>query len=316
MPPEVETITTADLLGHVVAWQFPSNQIAYSDVRKALESAGLNPEYAKELRPAAAFSRAAKGLKEQRRIDKVKSEKGITRFQLTHVKNDGEQIDFTRETEVKLESETGIITCPNAAIEQQARDLFRDAMATRTNNDCTRLVQELFKQNADLFPLVPEKGVAYFVPVAHSAFLAKVRNFAEACGGSFYPFPVPKGTAIGNASVRDTVASGLANMISELNAAVSDWDDTTRASTTDKAIKRWEQITYKTEAYAVYLETEKDKLTEALAAAKEALTAKILAVETAKEEKKAAKEATEQTLLESADSGELAPWEAGELAAV
>lgn len=297
MPPELSDVATRDLLGHVVAWQFPSNQIGYDDVKAALESAGLDPEAAKELRPAAAFSRAAKGLKEQRRIDKVKTEKGITRFQLTGVANDGMEIEFTRETEIALATETGVITCDNAAIEQQARDLFADALRTRTNNDCTRLVQELFKANADLFPLIPEKGVAYFVPVAHSAFLAKVKMFAESCGGNLYPFPVPTGTAAGNASVKDAVASGLRSMIDELNNAVESWDSTTRNSTTEKAIATWEKITYKTEAYAVYLDAERDKLTEALTVAKAALTAKIMAVTEAKEAKKAEKESSEQPIL-------------------
>jgi ABC-type nitrate/sulfonate/bicarbonate transport system substrate-binding protein len=56
MPPEVESVATADLLGHVVAWQFPTNQVSYADVRTALELAGLDPDAAKELRPAAAVT--------------------------------------------------------------------------------------------------------------------------------------------------------------------------------------------------------------------------------------------------------------------
>lgn len=277
-----KAIPTADLAGHVVLWQFPSNEISYSEVREALIFADLDPDLAKELRPAAAFSRAAKGLKEERRIDKVRQVKGVIKFQLTGVVK-GEHIDFHRQTDIELDSETGVIHCPDDEIQQKARDLFKAAIVTRTSNDCTKMVQLLFRDNADLFPVIPEKGVAYFVPIEHAKFLEKVQQFATACGGSLYPFPVPKGTAVGDRSVKQTIASGLQAMVDELNQTVSDWDHTTRSSTESKAVKRWEAITYRTEAYAAYLESEKENLDKALVEAKSKLTAKILEVEMEKE---------------------------------
>jgi hypothetical protein len=107
-------------------------------------------------------------------------------------------------------------------------------------------------------------------------------------------FPVPKGTKIGNQSVRDAVDSGLATMAAELTAAVSAWDDTTRQSTMDKAIERWQAISFKVDAYGEYLESSQSKLKETLEAAKESLKAKILAVGEAKETKQAEKKAEKQ----------------------
>lgn len=275
---------TAVLLGEVVAWDMNPKNLAgglvtYHDMQQALRDAGLDPDAAKEMKPRAAFSRACKDLKKDRSIDKLKQAKGSSScsFQFTKKLVQDSKIDFDYECQVHLDTDSGAITCPEQpALEAEATALFAHARQMRNAQDVTRLVQKLFTDNASLFPLVPNKGVAYFVPEVHREFTAKVDDFLQKLGGKLCRMPVPTGTAEGNASVRDAVQAGLSTVVDELNAAVDGWDDTTRHSTMEKAIKRWEAVEFKVDAYAEYLGSEQERVQKKLAEAKERLKAKIL----------------------------------------
>lgn len=280
----------AELFGEVISWDMSGVTITHGEMQQALTEAGLDPDEAPELTNQQAFGRACKDLKKERSIDKLDIGGGIAKFQLTKKnRNAGTgTIDFDYEAVVELDCNTGAVSCPESAeIEKNATELLAFAMQMRTAQDVTRLVQRLFKKNADLFPL-NSKGCAYFTPIQHYEFTEKVERFLESLGGKLQRFPVPRGTEQGNASVKDAVQGVLASMVDELNDVVARWDETTRKATMEKAFERYDKVAVKIDAYATYLECAQDNLKAKLAAAKAELAKKIEAAHPAASEQSAA----------------------------
>lgn len=269
-------ISGSDLLGEVITWDVRTPQIGYTLIKQALTDAGLNPDDAHELSPRNAFGRACKDLKQGRAIDKLEFDHGIAKFQFTKKTALDEKIDYDYECQVTLDVDSGAVSCPEKpGLEKMATDLLAHAIATRNASDITRLVQRMFENHADLFPINPRKGVAYFVPESHRGFTDRVGVFLKSVGGSVSRFPVPKGTEHGNASVRDAVESGLTTLLDELNESVTTWGEGTKDSTMDRAYERLEAIKYKVDAYAEYLESAQGALVDGLAEAKKKIIEKM-----------------------------------------
>jgi len=280
----VQNRPTHHLLGEVVAWDLRQVSVAYVDVINALGRAKLDPDYAKALSARSAWTRAARDLKESRQIDRLEQVGNRLRFQFTHKSlSDVGVLDFTFEHHVELDLTTGQVSCATSPeLESGAQALVDVAKGKRSAHDITRIVQQMFSEHADLFPVVPRKGVAYFVPTEHRAFTAKVEQFLQELGGTLSRFPVPRGTQEGTRSVRETVDDGLKTMVEDLNLAVDGWDIKTKTSTIKKAQKDWEKIALKTEAYANYLGSQQKGLTEKLAEARTRLRERMLEVEVSK----------------------------------
>jgi hypothetical protein len=275
----------SDLLGEVVVWDMASAEVPYSTVVDALDESGLDVSLATELSPRAAFSRACKHLKENRTIDKLKSKGGVISFQFTKKALVGEEFEFEREARVELDCDTGEIKCDEAPeLAEKATELLAFAKQTRTSSDITRLVQKMFATHADLYPINPKKGVAYFCPSAHRDFTAKVEDFMGKFGGKLWRYPVPKGTDEGNRSVRDAVASGLQTMLEELNEAVEGWDENTRGATMEKVQERYRVVSGKIDAYATYLLGAQEELMQRVEASKSRLVDRMIEIETKKGE--------------------------------
>lgn len=269
------TESSSELLGEVISWDIQSTEVGFSAVQTALLSSGLEVDEAREIGPKAGFSRACKYLKEKRAIDKLANHGGIITFQFTRKENDSGRIDYDYECLITLDTDTGDVGCPeNPVLAAQAKELLDHAMQTRTSQDITRIIQRMFAKHADLYA-INKKGCAYFVPEQHRGFTEKVDAFLHAMGGALARFPVPKGTPQGNASVKEAVQSGLQSLLGELSAAVEGWDETTRKSTMDKAMERWQAIRHKVECYEEYLGAEQERLKEELSRAKEELARRI-----------------------------------------
>ena len=284
------TVPHTELLGEIVTWTMPTREVAYCDLVIALTAAGLPESTAKALRPTTAFSRAVRDLREGRTIDKTSRDKktGRVTFQFTKKALDsaGLKLDFNYEALCHLDPDSGAITCPDSPeIQSFATTSFAHALAHRNASDITRLVQRLFETHADLYPINPAKGVAYFVPEAHRAFSAQVETFLQAMHGDLLRFPVPKGTAQGNRAVKESVESGLTALSHELEEAVDDWNDKTRASTFEKATAKWQQIKHKAEAYSEYLGDRQALLLAHLDEQKQRLAAKVNELMTARDAK-------------------------------
>lgn len=268
--------SVTELLGEVVAWDMNGPEVKLSTVRAALDAAGIATDIP-ALRATTAFSRACKPIKKGALLKAHKKDKDIKRYQLDAI-NEGENaISYDYVATLALDTDTGRVTCgENYELGESLQASTQEQLETRTASDITKIVQQLFVKNADLFPLVPRKGVAYFVPDVHRDFTERVERFLQSVGGKLHRWPVPVGTPQGNASVQDAVKAGLDEMVAELQASVAAWEPgKTRPSTGEKALTRWEAIRYKVDAYATFLEAEREKLGESLEAARQQLARRI-----------------------------------------
>lgn len=274
-----------ELLGEVVAWDLPNGEAKLRTVLDALTAAGISTDIP-ELRSTTAFNRACKPLKKDKVVRAHKKDKDVKRYQLDRVDEDGAHINYDYVATVALDTDTGRVTCgEDYELAQTLQQGVQEQLETRTASDITRIVQTLFVRNADLFPLVPKKGVAYFVPAAHADFVERVDRFLKAMGGRLCRMPVPKGTPQGNASVQDAVKTGLDEMVAELQEAVAGWEPgKTRTSTANKALQRWEAIRHKVDCYSVFLEAEREKLGASLEIARQQLAGRIDELTAAAEE--------------------------------
>ena len=146
----------------------------------------------------------------------------------------------------------------------------------------TRIIQNLFERQADLFP-IREQGGCYFVPQEHVGCVDRVQGFLGRLNGKMSRYPIPAGTPHGDRSVKESVAAGIAALIADHEQAVERFDEDTRPSTLERAADRIRQTRYKLEVYATYLAEEKTRLERELAGASMKLRAKVESLAAAKE---------------------------------
>ena len=290
----IPQVSDADLLGEIITWDTESSQVPYQQIRSGLVAAGLNPDVARSLEAASAFARAAKHLKDNRSIDRVDSStdgKKIA-FQLTHkeIKEqaNGKVMDHQYECRMVLDTNTGLISClERPQLAQKAQLLFNEAVENRTSSDVSRIIQKLFKEQADLHSINRKKGVAYFVPVEHRAFTDKVEKFLNSVHGVIDRFPVPKGTERGNASVKRAVSGTIQSLIAELDECIVEWDEKTRPTTMKNAISRLRHVEHKISCCQQYLLEETSLLKDRLEQTKRQLFDKATDIRSTKESKSA-----------------------------
>ncbi len=268
------------LWGHVVAWEISAREIPIDTLKSALRDAGLSDAAAVDLRPTTALRRALADYRKERAIDKVSRDETYVTFQLTRKTLQDSRIDYGEEDIVKMDLNTGSISCEDTAIREHVCAMFAHAKDHRNTSDITRLVQRMFACNADLCPIVPSKGVAYFVPVEHADFCSQMDTFLHSIGGNMHRMPVPKGTPEGDRAVKESIETRLDTLTRELREAIDGWDDSTRRDTMERAAERWKILSHKTEAYAEYLGDRQSRLIEELAKAKAALVKKIMRKDT------------------------------------
>ena len=276
---------SGNLLGEIVTWDTAgAKPVSVTNVRQALVAAGLPEDEAGDLHPRSAWGRACKDLKDGRIIRKVENDgQSGVRFQLTSEAVQSGRLEYGYECQIILDCETGAVACPeNQQIEQMARGLIAQAMQERNSRDVTAIVKRLFERHAELYPINPRKGVAYFVPDAHASFSAQVETFLRSMGGVLWRFPVPKGTAEGDLSVQGALKHGFDEKVAELQAVVAEWDEATRKGTMERAVEKFQTLEFKIECYRDLLKDEADKLNNLIATQKAAVLARLaLPVETA-----------------------------------
>jgi len=195
-------------------------------------------------------------------------------FQFTAESRAGDRYEYVLETLLRLDKQTGTVSCELPALATLAQEELDRCIAVRTGSDVTRIVQKLFEKEADLFPIRPQGG-AYFVPAAHAAFVEQVQAFLGRVNGRLLRFPVPAGIPEGERSVRQAVADGLAGLIAEHRQAVAQFGSDTRPDTLDRAAAHIRTARFKVESYAAYLVEEKARLDRELADAADELRAKV-----------------------------------------
>ena len=200
VPPPVLMSAGTRLLGEVIAWACPGVSVTHSDLVGALEAAGLDPGVARELAPRHAFSRACKRLSDRRIIRPVSEDATTVTFQFTAESRSDDKFEYTLETMLVLDKQTGAVSCELPGLATLAQEELDRCIAARTGSDITRIVQKLFEANGDLFAIRPQGGT-YFVPQRHSAFVEKIQDLLNRVGGRLLRFPVPAGTEDGDRSV-------------------------------------------------------------------------------------------------------------------
>jgi hypothetical protein len=262
------------MLGEVIAWSCSGVAIRHLDLVNALRGAGLEESVARELAPRHAFTRACKKLSEARIIRQVREDQKTITFQFTAEHREDGRYEYDFETLLTLDKESGKVSCALDALSKLAQEELDRCIEARTAGDVTRVIQKLFEQRADLFP-IREQGGCYFCPQEHTGFLDKVERFVTGLNGKMNRFPVPSGTPQGDRSVKETVAAGIAALIEEHEAAVAGFGEDTRASTLERAAERIRQTKFKVEVYSAYLAEEKARLEKGLAEAAQKLRARV-----------------------------------------
>ena len=261
------------LLGEVIAWACPGLSVTHTALVAALEAAGLDPGVARELAPRHAFSRACRVLSERRIIRSVAEDATSIKFQFTSESREGDRFEYTLETMLTLDKQTGAVSCELPGLATVAQEQLDRCIAVRTGSDLTRIVQKLFERQADLFAIRPQGGT-YFVPQNHAEFIDKIQDLLNRVGGRLLRFPVPAGTPEGDRSVKQAVADGLAAVVAEHRTAVTQFGDDTRADTLERAAEKIRSTRFKVESYAAYLVEEKAALDRALEVAADELRAR------------------------------------------
>ncbi|WP_439622092.1 hypothetical protein [Gemmata sp.] len=265
------------LLGEVLAWACPGAAVTHAALVRALEDADLDPGVARELAPRHAFTRACKRLSDQRIIRPVAEDATTVKFQFTQESREGDHFEYTVETMLTLDKQTGAVTCAPPGLATLAQEELDRCIAARTGGDVTRVVQKLFERQADLFPIRPQGG-CYFCPAVHAGFVDRIQILLDRVGGRLLRFPVPAGTPEGDRSVTRAVADGLAAVVAEHRAAVESFGADTRDDTLRRAAEKIRVTKFKVRAYAEYLSGERDRLDRAVAAAEAELRAKVEAL--------------------------------------
>lgn len=262
------------LLGEVISWTCAGVAVTHPALVAALAAAGLDPALARELAPRHAFTRACKKLSAARVIRRVAEDAATLTFQFTAESRSADRLEYTLETMLTLDKQTGGVTCDLPGLATLAQEELDRAVAARTGADVTRVVQKLFDRHADLFPVRPQGGV-YFVPERHTPFVDRVQQVLSRLGGQVLRFPVPAGTPEGDRSVNEAVAAGLKALIHEHRQAIAAFAADTRDATLARAATRIRATRFKLAAYAEYLADAKADLDRELAAARDELRAKV-----------------------------------------
>jgi ribosome modulation factor len=282
----MSTNNQPDLLAEVVAWDMRGvSEVPVCTVRNAIVSAGITCDVP-ELRATTAFNRATKPLKADANVirgrKKCAKSKGAPKSYAIHrVSEDYGDLEYLKRADVTLDAATGRVSCPDEyELERTLQQGVREAMETRTQSDITRIVQNLFDSQAELYPLVPSKGVAYIVPSAFRDFVAKVERFVNSLGGTLVRVAVPKGDQVSNRNFAEAVEQGLAAMIEEVKSVAEGWTDKTRESTVERHLAKLDQVIFRAECYAEHLGAQQAKLIEAVKRQREECQARLAAMMT------------------------------------
>jgi hypothetical protein len=264
----------ARLLGEIITWTASGASVRHSDLIRALKEVGLDESVARELAPRHAFARACRKLSEARIIRQIAEDEVSIQFQFTQESKQGDRFSYDFETLLTLTKKTGQVHCDKGELALLAQEELDRCIAVRTGSDITRIVQKLFEREADLFPIRPQGG-AYFVPQLHAGFIDRMQSLLKQLNGQMLRFPVPEGTASGDISVKEAVASGLSALIAEHEEAIASFGEDTRPDTVERAAERIRNTKFKVEAYAALLADQKHQLELSLATASRKLRQKV-----------------------------------------
>jgi hypothetical protein len=239
-------MTKLDQLGEIVSWTAPS-KVQRADLLAALTTAGLSEDMAPEMLPRNAFKRAVRGLEEGRIIRQCEEDKDEVAFQFTNEFLQNGEYEYLTECFVRVNKTTGVCTSNDTAMAQLASDKLVEKMEERTASDITRMIQSLFKRNADLFS-VREAGGCYFVPQQHVSLVEQVEEFLDLIGGGVRRFEISNtknATKSAAQAVKDQIDDLVTEFSSYLEMLKSDSPQQVTIATKKIAIVKAKAETYR-----------------------------------------------------------------------
>lgn len=257
-----------ELLGQVITWDAHGPH-QLKAVIQALKDAGLDEKYAKEFKFGNAFNRACNQLSEERVIDVLRQDADEVLFQFSkkHTIEDTSdgttEFEYKKEVKIRLNKDTGKLTCKNEEVRKQAEAELDRCMNERTTSDITSIVQQLFEKHADLIPL-RDRGGVYFVPQRFEEYILKAHDFLIKLGGKINRLPVPAGTQYGDTAIADAVGDAINKLVEGHLKAVEGFTLNTRADTIETQAERIKATRVKVQAYAEYLKDRSGDLLKAV----------------------------------------------------
>lgn len=212
------TMTALDRVGTIISWKAPK-EITFTALQDALQVAGLNPAFVRQMLPRHAFSRAATEMSEARVIKKVREDKDAIWFQFTKEYLDSGEWRYHKEATLRLCKSSGDVTSyDDYTLAHHAAQLVSKHIGLRTAADVSRIVQKTVDSHGgDLVPL-REQGGVYFVPEHHSSLVDSIATFLAACGGKCTRFVLHGGDANTDASIAEAMAAHITSLVNDFRS--------------------------------------------------------------------------------------------------
>lgn len=263
--------------GEIVSWTPPS-EIDLQALREALQAAGVDQKFIRDMLPRNAFARAARALAENRVIHQTGEESGFLYFQLTRqsLSEVDKSMDFWKEAVLRLNKTTGEIDChdaPNLSDFEQSQlvDLVRrkvDAeLSRRKGTDITLLVQRIFKMSAADLVAVREAGGAYFVPQAQTHVTDTVQSILEKIAGKILRFGIGGGSAETSRSIAESMSAHLQGLVEEFRQSCEIVDTSSSAAVIKRRTERHRALQAKLEIFRELLQGHSQTVEESLRSA-------------------------------------------------
>src|SRR3954453_5215709 len=120
------------LHGEILTWACNGVTVKHSDLVNALRDAGLDESVARELAPRHAFTRACRKLARDRIIRQVAEDGSAITFQFTQESRREDKFEYTLETLLVLDKESGTVSCELSGLATMAQEKLDDAIVART----------------------------------------------------------------------------------------------------------------------------------------------------------------------------------------
>jgi hypothetical protein len=268
-PKSTPKVDDKELAGDILTWDIPSKIVKVSLLRDAATAAGLDADMIQDLQHKSAFTRATnrmvKGL--DKIVERVSRDGTLVRHQFTYESKTDAMINHVFEAVVELDVKTGTVTPVTLGQERLAIDIERymaEEQTRRNSGDITRMVKKLCRDNADLWPINKNKGVAYFCPSEFHAFADKLERWMTDVTGdpcALSRFPIRVGTERGKQALSNVLRIGMDQLLSDLEKATQAFNmdpeegSLTRKGTVAKKVSEVEAVVLKLEAYDSYLDS-------------------------------------------------------------
>jgi uncharacterized protein DUF6744 len=279
------------LIAHYFSWNLKSCNKPLSEVRDALDKAGLDRNQALDIASADAFGRACRKLEKDRVVRRVSKDKDTVVFQFTKEIKNKDGFEYDKEALLTLMKKTGSVRCDeNRDLANIAQDELDKCIMIRTGGDSSKIVRRLFKnEDKGMFSCEECFGL-YCVPISDLEFLNKVEAFILSLGGATKRIPVYN-DELGSKSVAKDILSGLDDVVESHFNAIEELDMSTRDATLERHIEKIKATRYKVEGFQEILKDRAKELKLKLDEAAKKLRAKVEEIHKDRHEEKKPSEA-------------------------